>query len=79
MTAVVLAFKKIEIKDKTKYCNFYSNSRAEIIINKSDIDDVFQLIYTTIITNMQKSLGMVQAGLLIQSMIKPLVFQSVIL
>ena len=57
MTAVVLVFKKIEIKDKAKYCNFYSNSRAEIIINKSDIDDVFQSIYTTIITNMQKSLG----------------------
>ena len=36
---------------------FYSNSKAEIIINESDIDDVFQSIYTTIITNIQKSLG----------------------
>ena len=49
--------KKIESKDKTKYDNFYSRSRAEIIINESDIDDVFQSIYTTVITNIQKSLG----------------------
>ena len=34
---------------------FYSN--AEIIINQSDIDDVFESIYTTIISNIQKSLG----------------------
>ena len=25
----------------------YSNSKAEIIINESDIDDVFESIYTT--------------------------------
>ena len=31
--------------------------KVEIIINKSDIDDVFQSIYTTIISNLQKSLG----------------------
>ena len=28
-----------------------------IIINKSDIDEVFQSIYTTSITNIQKSLA----------------------
>ena len=49
--------KKIENKDKTKYDNFYSRLKAEIIINESDIDDVFKSIYTTIITNIQKSLG----------------------
>ena len=37
VTKFVLAFKKIEIKDKTKYCNFYLFSKAEIIINESDI------------------------------------------
>ena len=37
VTTFVLAFKKIEIKDKTKYCNFYLISKAEIIINESDI------------------------------------------
>ena len=49
-------FKKIESEDKTKYDNFYSNSKAEIIINESDIDDVLQSIYTTTITNIQESL-----------------------
>ena len=57
MTALVLVFKKTESKDKTKYDNFYSSSNAEIIINESDTDDVFKSIYTTIMTNIQKSLG----------------------
>ena len=56
MTTLVLVFKKIESKNKTKY-NFYSSSKAEIIISESDIGDVFQSIYTATITNIQKSLG----------------------
>ena len=48
MTALVLAFKKIESEDKTKYDTFYSSSKAEIITNKSDIDDVSQSIYTAL-------------------------------
>ena len=54
---LVLVFKNIERKDKIKFDNFYSSSKAEIIINKSDIDDVFESIYSTIISNIQKSLG----------------------
>ena len=54
VTTLVLVFKKI--KSVTKYDNFYSNSKGEIIINQSDIDDMFQSIYTTIITDIQKSL-----------------------
>ena len=50
-------FKKIESEDKTKLDNFYLSSEAEIIINESDIGDVFQSIYTAITTNMRKSLG----------------------
>ena len=46
---LVLVFKKIESEDKTKYDNSHSNSKAEIIINESDIEDVFKSIYTTII------------------------------
>ena len=57
MTELVLAFKKIQNEDKTKYDNFYLTSKAEIIINESDIEDVFQSIYPTIITNIHKSLG----------------------
>ena len=48
MTALVLAFKKIKSEDKTKYDTFYSSSKAEIITNKSDIDDVSQSIYTAL-------------------------------
>ena len=57
VTTLVLVLKKIESEDKTKYDNFYSSSKAEIIINESDIENVFKLIYTTIIANIQKSLG----------------------
>ena len=49
VTTLVLVFKKLEIKDKTKYDNFYSGSKAEIIINESDIGNVFPPIFTTII------------------------------
>ena len=55
MTTLVSVFKKIDSEDKTKYENFYSSSKGEIIINESDID-VFQSIYTAIITNIQKYL-----------------------
>ena len=51
MTTLVLVFKKIESEVKTKYDNFYSSSKAEIIINESDIDYVFQSVYITILTN----------------------------
>ena len=57
MATLVLLFKKIESENKTTYDTFYSNSKAEIIISESDIDDVFGSIYTTVISNIQKSLG----------------------
>ena len=59
VTTLVLVFKKIKSEDKTNYGSFYSTSKAEIIINESDIiDDVFlSIYYTTIISNIQKSLG----------------------
>ena len=52
MARLVLVFKMIESEDKTKHGTFYSNSKAEIIINENDINDAFQSIYTTIISNM---------------------------
>ena len=57
MTTLVLVFEKIESDDKTKYGTFYSNSKVVIIINGSDIDDVFKSIYTTVISNIKKHLG----------------------
>ena len=53
MTTLVLVFKRIEREDKIKYYTFYSNSKAEIIINEGDTDDLFKSIYTTIISNIQ--------------------------
>ena len=53
----MFCLKRIEHKNKTKYDNFYSSSIAEIIINESDTDDVFESIYSKIISNIQKSLG----------------------
>ena len=57
VTTLVLVFKKIESKDKTKYDNFHLSSKSEIIINGSDIDNVFQSIFTTVMENIRKSLG----------------------
>ena len=39
VTTLVLVFKKIESKDKTKYGNFYSSSKVETFINESDINE----------------------------------------
>ena len=57
VTTLVLVFKKIKSKNKTKYHNFYSSSKAEIIINESNVENVFKSIYTIIIANTQKSIG----------------------
>ena len=58
VATLVLVLKKIEREDKTKYDTFYSHSKAETIINESDIDDnVFKSTYTTVISNIQKLLG----------------------
>ena len=57
-TTLVLELKKIESEDKTKYDTFYSHSKAETIINGSEIDDnVFKSIYTKVISNIQQLLG----------------------
>ena len=68
VTKLVLVLKETESEDKTKYETFYSNLKAEKIINKSDMDDVFKSIYTTVISNIQKSLGK-SSGWIIDSVI----------
>ena len=47
----------IEKNNKTKYCTFYSSLKAETVINESDVDNVFESFSSTIISNIQKSLG----------------------
>ena len=57
VTILVLELKKIKSDNATKYSTFYLNSKAETVINEIDIDDVFESIYRTIISNIQKSPG----------------------
>ena len=57
VTTLFWVFKKIESEDKIKYDTFYSHSKVETIIKESDIDDVFKSIYTTVLSNIQNSLG----------------------
>ena len=68
-------FKKTESEDKTKYDTFYSNSEAEIIINESEIDDVFQSVCTTVILSKQKSLRK-GSGCIINSVIDHIISVS---
>ena len=56
VATLVLVLENIESEDKTKYYTFCSNSKAEIIINQSDINNVFKSIYTAVIRNVQKIL-----------------------
>ena len=78
LSTLVLVFKKIESEYKAKYDNFYSNSKAETIINDSDIDNVFESIYTTIISNMQNLQEKFKAGFLINSLIMLSAFQNIV-
>ena len=57
ITTLALVFKKMESDDKIEYDTFHLNLQANININESDIDDVFESIYTTITWNIQKFLG----------------------
>ena len=68
MTTLVLELKKIQSDEKTLCSTFYLNSKAEIIIDEGNIDDVFELVYSTIPTNMQKPLGR-NSGCIIDSVI----------
>ena len=47
-------FKKTVNKDETKCSTFYLNSEAETVIHDADIDSVYESIYITIMTKIQK-------------------------
>ena len=49
MKTLVLEFNEIERDDETKDSTFCLTSKAETIINESNINDVFEVIYSTII------------------------------
>ena len=68
MTKLFLVLKKTKSEDKTIYDKFYSHSKAETIINVSDIDDnVFKSIYGIVIS--KKSLGKGLGWIIIDSVI----------
>ena len=73
---LVLEFKNMQSDGETKYRTFYVSSKAEILINESDVNDVFGSIYITIISNIQKSFGK-GSGWIIDSVVDhTLIFQS---
>ena len=57
LTTLVLVFNKIESKDQIKFDNSYLSLKAEITMKASGIDNLFEPIYSTMISHKQKSLG----------------------
>ena len=51
---MILLFIELKSDNARKYITFYFNSKVEWIVNENDIDDIFELIYITIISNKQK-------------------------
>ena len=54
---LILVFKEVASDDETKYSTLYSYSKTETVVNQSDIDDLFESIYSTVISNIQNSEG----------------------
>ena len=75
VTTLALVFKKIESEDKTKYDTFYSNSKAEIL----SIKVTLMMCLNQSILQLYQTYKNLQDGLLIESLIILLVFQSIIL
>ena len=48
-----LEFTKREIDDKTKFSTYYLSPKTGMIIDEGDADDLFESIYTKIISNIQ--------------------------
>ena len=68
VTTLVSEFQKMKNDNKIIYSNFDSNSKAETIFTENDTVDVFESIYITVISNIQKSLGQ-RSGWIIISVI----------
>ena len=64
---------KLYFDDVTKFSTFYSKSKTETVINEGDIVDACEPIYSPLISNIQKSLG-----LLIKYPVTLLVFRNTI-
>ena len=62
-----------------QYETFYSHSKAEIIVNESDIDGIFESIYTKVISSIQNSLRKGSDWIINSATEHSLIFQSTIL
>ena len=75
---LVAEFKQTESNDATKYDTFYTNSKAETILMKGTLMYLNQLMVQSCQTY-KIHLEKVHVGLLIQSQIIMLIFQSTML
>ena len=53
MTTLVSDFEEIESDDKIIHGTFQLNQKSEAFINENDIDDTFESIYSTVMSNIQ--------------------------
>ena len=53
VTTLILEYQKNSRYNETKYSTFYLPSKAEKNINETDVDDVFESIYSATILNIQ--------------------------
>ena len=53
VTTLILEFQKNSRYNETKYSTFYLPSKSEKNINETDVDDVFESIYSATILNIQ--------------------------
>ena len=53
MATLVSDFEEIESDDKIIYGTFQLNPKSEAFINENDIDDTFESIYSTVMSNIQ--------------------------
>ena len=65
VTTLVIEFKIIESVDETKHSTFSLTSKAEAVIIESNVDNVFESIYSTINQTFKNCLERVQVGLFI--------------
>ena len=53
VTTLILEFQKYSRYNETKYSTFYLPSKAEKNVNETDVDDVFESIYSATMLNIQ--------------------------
>ena len=51
VTTLILEFQKNSRYNETKYSTFYLPSKAEKNVNETDVDDVFESIYSATMLN----------------------------